>query len=68
MNRQATLFPKQKDFSQRENSDYSFFKEKDAKSGAFGGNFLYSTDSRFSETYGHRPLPVHDNYDSCVKK
>lgn len=30
----------------------------------FGGNFIYSSDSRFSETYGDSPLKIHDRIES----
>ena len=29
----------------------------------FGGNFVYSSDSRFAETYGNSPLAIHDRYE-----
>ena len=29
----------------------------------FGGNFVYTSDSRFSETYGPHPIKVHDRYE-----
>jgi hypothetical protein len=29
-----------------------------------GGNFIYSSDSRFRRTYGDRPLPVHDRIEN----
>jgi hypothetical protein len=29
----------------------------------FGGNFVYSCDSRFSRTYGHSPVAVHDRVE-----
>lgn len=28
-----------------------------------GGNFAYSTDSRFTETYGYSPLKIHDRIE-----
>lgn len=28
-----------------------------------GGNFVYTTDSRFSETYGPAPVSVHDRIE-----
>ena len=52
MNRQATLFPKQKDFSQRENSDYSFFKEKDAKVGRLVATFYIQQIQGFLKLMG----------------
>ena len=29
----------------------------------FGGNFVYSSDSRFGETYGRNPVHVHDRIE-----
>ena len=29
----------------------------------FGGNFVYTSDSRFSETYGQCPVHVHDRIE-----
>ena len=29
----------------------------------FGGNFVWSGDSRFSEKYGRQPIHVHDRYE-----
>jgi hypothetical protein len=29
----------------------------------FGGNFIYSSDSRFGRKYGHQPLAIHDRYE-----
>ena len=29
----------------------------------FGGNFVYSSDSRFKETYGSNPVHVHDRIE-----
>lgn len=29
----------------------------------FGGAFVYSTDSRFSRTYGNQPIALHDRYE-----
>ena len=29
----------------------------------FGGNFVYSSDSRFSEKYGRQPVHVHDRIE-----
>jgi len=29
----------------------------------FGGNFVYSSDSRFGEKYGHSPVAVHDRIE-----
>ena len=29
----------------------------------FGGNFVYTSDSRFSRVYGHRPVAVHDRQE-----
>ncbi len=29
----------------------------------FGGNFVYSSDSRFGETYGSNPVHVHDRIE-----
>ena len=31
--------------------------------GMFGGNFAYSSDSRFGEEYGHTPLPIFDRVE-----
>lgn len=33
----------------------------------FGGNFVYTSDSRFSEYCGDRPLPVHDRIEEYLK-
>lgn len=30
----------------------------------FGGNYVATSDSRFSEAFGSRPLPVHDRWDT----
>lgn len=30
----------------------------------FGGNFVYTSDSRFSRTYGPSPIAVHDRFAS----
>jgi hypothetical protein len=30
----------------------------------FGGNFVYTTDSRFKELYGARPIHVHDRIEN----
>lgn len=30
----------------------------------FGGNYVATSDSRFSEAFGDRPLPVHDRWDT----
>ena len=29
----------------------------------FGGNFVYTSDSRFSRLYGHSPIAVHDRFE-----
>lgn len=29
----------------------------------FGGNFVYTSDSRFSRVYGHAPVAVHDRVE-----
>ena len=29
-----------------------------------GGNFVYSSDSRFSRAYGHAPVAVHDRIEA----
>ena len=29
----------------------------------FGGNFVYTSDSRFSRAYGHAPVAVHDRFE-----
>lgn len=29
----------------------------------FGGNFVYSCDSRFAQAYGNRPIRVHDRME-----
>ena len=29
----------------------------------FGGNFVYSSDSRFARAYGNSPLAVHDRFE-----
>jgi len=29
----------------------------------FGGNFVYSSDSRFKENYGNKPIHVHDRIE-----
>jgi len=28
-----------------------------------GGNFVYTSDSRFSRLYGHAPVAVHDRFE-----
>jgi len=30
----------------------------------FGGNFVYSSDSRFKENYGNKPIHVHDRIEN----
>ena len=30
----------------------------------FGGNFVYTSDSRFIELYGNRPIHVHDRIEN----
>ncbi len=30
----------------------------------FGGNFVFSNDSRYSRLYGHRPIAVHDRQEA----
>jgi len=30
----------------------------------FGGNYVCTSDSRFSEAFGSRPIPVHDRFDT----
>ena len=30
----------------------------------FGGNFVYTSDSRFSRKYGGQPVQVHDRFES----
>jgi hypothetical protein len=30
----------------------------------FGGNFVYTTDSRFKELYGSNPIHVHDRIEN----
>ena len=30
----------------------------------FGGNYVVTSDSRFSETFGRRPIPVHDRFET----
>ncbi len=29
----------------------------------YGGNYLFSCDSRWRESHGHFPLPIHDRYE-----
>lgn len=29
----------------------------------FGGNFVYTSDSRFSRVYGNQPVAVHDRFE-----
>ena len=31
--------------------------------GMFGGNFVYSSDSRFGKAYGRQPIHVHDRIE-----
>lgn len=38
------------------------FTQKDAPRGMAGGNFIYTSDSRFSKTYG-APISLHDRYE-----
>lgn len=30
----------------------------------FGGNYVMTSDSRFGEAFGRRPLPVHDRWET----
>lgn len=30
----------------------------------FGGNFVHTSDSRFSRKYGNQPIAVHDRFES----
>lgn len=39
------------------------FRPAGKKRGMFGGNFVYSSDSRFRELYGHNPVPIHDRFE-----
>lgn len=40
------------------------FKQRGEKRWAMaGGNFIYTSDSRFSETYGSNPKSVHDRIE-----
>jgi len=43
---------------------YKCFKQKgDGRWLMNGGNFAYSTDARFSDTYGNQPIAIHDRYE-----
>ena len=33
------------------------------KRGMFGGNFVWSSDSRFGKAYGRQPIHVHDRHE-----
>lgn len=35
----------------------------DSRNGMASGNFVYTSDSRFSEAYGHAPVSVHDRVE-----
>lgn len=37
--------------------------EHDQGRGIFGGNFLFSSDSRFGAKYGHSPIAIHDRFE-----
>jgi hypothetical protein len=46
------------------NSGYRCFKQRgDKRWLMMGGQFVYSTDSRFRSAYGDYPIPVHDRYE-----
>jgi hypothetical protein len=40
-----------------------FEPEGEARWCMFGGNFVYTSDSRFSEEYGYSPIKVHDRIE-----
>lgn len=37
---------------------------EDGSRGMFGGNFVYTSDSRFRRKYGNQPIQVHDRFES----
>lgn len=41
-----------------------FQKRGEHRQLAFGGRFIWSSDSRFRKQYGDNPIPLHDNYVS----
>lgn len=49
---------------EKKDSGYMCLKQRgDQRWLMMGGAFVYSTDSRFSKTYGSYPIPVHDRYE-----
>lgn len=39
------------------------FRPEGRGRGMFGGNFVWSCDSRFRALYGQNPIPVHDRFE-----
>lgn len=37
------------------------------RAGMFGGNFVYTSDSRFTEAFGGTPVPVHDRFEADAR-